>query len=92
MEESKTAIGSAIGTTVRDKYPKNLRINHVSTPFPAISSNANHKACITNTKSTIKNVAKKGCIKLFKMYLSNIFTRSNSVQKFRNLCTYWCQR
>ena len=47
-------------------------------PFPAMFSKACHKACITKTKSTIRNVATKGTKKLFKMYLSKIFIKNKS--------------
>lgn len=67
------AIGNAVGATIKVRYHKNLRIKKMSIPLPAISSNANQIACITKTKSTIKNVAINGCKKLFKRYLSNIF-------------------
>lgn len=49
------------------------------TPFPAISSKANHRACMTNTKSTIKKVAKKGIKNDFNKYLSKIFMILNRI-------------
>lgn len=64
-------------------------------PLPAISSNANHKACITNTNNTTKKVANKGCKKLFKIYLSNILSTVILVQKsciFFDLCILPCQK
>ncbi len=81
MDESKIPIGSAVGVSMSDKYPKNFKIKKISIPLPAISSKASHKACITNTKRTTKNVANKGCRKLFKMYLSNIFNAINLAQR-----------
>lgn len=60
-------------------YHKNFRINIILIPLPAILSNACHKACMTNTKSTIRNVAVNGTKNLFKMYLSKIFIKNRDL-------------
>ena len=54
----------------------------MSIPLPAIFSNCNHKVCITKTKRTTKNVAKKGIKKLLSIYLFKIFKKT---QSFYNL-------
>lgn len=95
IDDNKIPIGRAVGVKISAKYPKNLSIKKISIPLPAISSNANHKACITKTKRTTKNVAKKGSKKLFKIYLSNNFNSINLVQRWYNvfdLCISLCQR
>ena len=81
MDDNKIPIGRAVGVSINARYARNFKIKNTSIPLPAISSKANQRACITKTKRTTKNVAKKGCKKLFKIYLSNIFKITSLVQK-----------
>ena len=78
-EDNKIAMGKACGDTIKAVYHKNFKIYTMLIPLPAISSNDNHSACITNTNNMNRNVAKKGIKKDFNMYLSKVFTGTKVV-------------
>ena len=79
IDESRTAKGSASGTSVALTYRIKVPIVNMSRPFPTISSIYSQKNCRTNTNNVMKKVAINGPINAPMMSLSSFLI---TIQKY----------
>ena len=76
MDANNTESGNAMGTKLGILKSKNLRIKNKSKSFPANSPINNHTDCKINTRNKMTNTVVKVVTKVFRMYLSRIFTKN----------------
>jgi hypothetical protein len=74
IEDKRMESGNTNGTTLGIEYIKNLRIKVISRSFPASSAIKSQTVCKMNIKKRITNTEVNVIRKVFKRYLSRIFT------------------